>query len=349
MSTYRCSVLAVDDEPAICTLLTQLLSPDFEVFTAHSAEAAREILSRRSIDIVLTDQQLDGMTGVQLLEYVCLHSPATIRIMMTGLGRLDDAVDAINCGRVHHYLFKPWKTEQLLHTMQQAARTFVLERSHEQHLDNARRLNLELEQRVQDRTRELAEANRLLQQRNDMLKRLALTDELTGLPNRRAIERLAKQELMRRARYPSPMALGLVDADHFKQINSEHLLPGGDHALTWLGQTLAKAVRTVDIVGRVGGEEFLFVAPETDHDGATILGERVRRTVAAGATSYNGSSIRLTISIGIAVAPAGTDVNYDSFRTAAASALQDAKSRGRDRCVVSVLPDHATPPDAAGA
>lgn len=346
MSTYRCSLLVVDDDAAICRLLTQLLSGDFDVVTADSGEAAREVLSRRSVDIVLSDQQLPGMSGVQLLEHVCLHSPTTIRIMMTGLGRLEDAVDAINCGRVHHYLFKPWRTDQLLHTMRQAARTYLLERSHEQHLESARRLNLELEQRVQERTRELAEANRLLQQRNEMLKRLALTDELTGLPNRRAIERMARQELLRRSRYPSPLALGLVDADHFKQINSDHLLPGGDHVLTWLGQTLAKAVRTVDVVGRVGGEEFMIVAPETDQEGATILGERVRRTVATGATSYNGSTIRLTISIGVAVAPAGADVPYDNLRTAAAEALNEAKSRGRDKSVVLVLPGTPAGPDA---
>jgi diguanylate cyclase (GGDEF)-like protein len=267
--------------------------------------------------------------------------------MMTGLGRLEDAVDAINCGRVHHYLFKPWKADQLLHTMRQAARTYLLERSHTQLLEQLRRLNVELEHRVQTRTHELEDTNRQLQQKNLMLKKMALTDSLTGIPNRRAIERLAKQEIVRCTRYPSPLALGLVDADNFKQINSLHLLSGGDHVLTWLGQALAKAVRTVDTVGRVGGEEFMIVAPETDLEGATILGERVRQTIANGSTDYNGATIQITISVGIAVAPSGDSVRFDQLRHAAAAALNEAKSLGRNRCVLRLLPPYPEPPAAA--
>src|SRR4029079_947145 len=135
VSSYRCSILVVDDEPAIRNLLSELLSSDFEVLGVPSAETARVEFAQRPVDIILTDQQLPGQSGVHLLEHVCLRSPQTIRIMMTGLGRLEDAVDAINCGRVHHYLFKPWKADQLLHTMRQAARTYLLERSHTQLLE----------------------------------------------------------------------------------------------------------------------------------------------------------------------------------------------------------------------
>jgi diguanylate cyclase (GGDEF)-like protein len=330
--------LVVDDETAIRNLLQELLSADFEVLTAPSAEDARELLAERSIDIVLTDQQLPGQSGVQLLEHVCLHSPQTIRIMMTGLGRLEDAVDAINCGRVHHYLFKPWKADQLLHTMRQAARTYLLERSHAQLLEELRRLNLELEQRVRQRTQELEEANRQLHHVNQMLKKMALTDSLTGLANRRFMDRLARKEVARRSRYPSPLAIGMVDADNFKEVNSRHTLNGGDHVLTWLGQSLNKAVRTVDAVGRVGGEEFMVVAPETDLEGASILGERIRSTVESGCTVFNGAVIRITVSVGVAVAPVGALVTYEQLRHAAATALNEAKAAGRNRCVLRVLP-----------
>jgi diguanylate cyclase (GGDEF)-like protein len=343
VSSYRCSILVVDDEPAIRNLLAELLGDEFEVIPAVSAEAARQILAHRSVDIILADQQLPGQSGVQLLEHACLRTPQTIRIMMTGHARHEDLVDAVNCARVHHYITKPWKSEQLLHTVRQAARTFLLERSVAQHQEDLRRLNLELEQRVKQRTQELEDANRQLQQKNLMLKKMALTDSLTGIANRRAIERLAKQELVRRARYTGPLALGLVDADNFKQINSLHLLSGGDHVLTWLAQTLAKAVRTVDTLGRVGGEEFMIVAPETDFDGATILGERVRHTVATSATEYNGVTIQLTISVGIVVAPAGVIVGFDQLRHAAAAALNEAKACGRNRCVVRQL---SRPPES---
>src|SRR5207253_4391815 len=103
--------------------------------------------------------------------------------------------------------------------------------SNAQLLEELRRLNLELEQRVQQRTAELEEANHELEQKNKMLEKLALTDPLTGLPNRRAMDRLTERELRRRERYPSPLALGLIDVDHFKQINSHFLLPGGDRVL----------------------------------------------------------------------------------------------------------------------
>lgn len=260
---------------------------------------------------------------------------------MTGLGRLDDAVDAINCGRVHHYLFKPWKADQLLHTMRQAGRTYLLEKSHAQLLQELRHLNMELEQRVTQRTQELEEANRQLQQRNQMLRKMALTDPLTGLPNRRAIDRLAKQELMRRNRYPTPLAIGLIDADNFKDINSNYTLSGGDHVLTWLGQALAQAVRTVDTVGRIGGEEFMVVAPETDLEGASILAERMRQTILSGATQYNGATIKMTISVSMIVVPPGVVVSYEQMRHAAAVALGEAKDNGRNRCELRVLPGAA--------
>lgn len=333
---YRCSVLLVDDEPAILGLLTELLNDEFDVHCCRTAEDAIGILGLRGVDVVLADQNLPGQSGVQLLEQVCGILPHSVRILMTGTARLEDAVDAINCGRVHRYLFKPWKSEQLLHTIRLAARAYLLERSHEHLLEELRKFNLELENKVHQRTLELEQANRQLQQRNMMLTRMALTDPLTGLPNRRAMDRLAKNELVRRARYPNPMAVGLIDVDHFKEINSMFLLSGGDHALAWLSQLFQSAVRTVDTVGRVGGEEFMFVAPETDEDGAWILAERMRTFVETGRTTFAGAEIRMTVSVGVAVAPAGAQVGYDQLRHAAAAALSDAKSKGRNKSVLRV-------------
>src|SRR5262249_23419153 len=81
----------------------------------------------------------------------------------------------------------------------------------------------------------------------------ALTDPLTGLLNRRAMDELARFELKRHARYPSPLSLGFVDVDHFKAVNTEHLLTGGDAVLRWLARVLTSSVREVDSVGRAGG------------------------------------------------------------------------------------------------
>ena len=213
---------------------------------------------------------------------------------MTGHARHEDLVDAVNFARVHHYITKPWKSEHLLETLRQAARAFNSERNEVLHQAELRRLNLELEQRVQEQTKQLVErakeledANRQLEQRNTMLRRMALTDPLTEVPNRRMIDKLAKRELTRRARYSSSLALAIVDADNFKEINTQFLHDGGDHVLTWLAHTLSNAIRhDVDTVGKIGGDEFMIVAPETDLEGAQILGERVRQTVASGTTNY---------------------------------------------------------------
>lgn len=338
MSSPKCSLLLVDDEPYILTTLSALTVKDFEVLTASSAEEAIEVFRKRDIDLLLTDQKMPGMSGVQLLEWVREHSPKTMRLVMTGLARLEDAVDAINCGEVHRYLFKPWRAPELLQILRNTARTFLLERSHEQLLDELRRLNLGLEERVQQRTRELEEANRQLQQKNSMLEKLALTDPLTGVPNRLAMDRLVRSEQRRRSRYPGSLALGVIDADHFKQINEKYLLPGGDHVLVCLGQILADSVRSVDTVGRIGGEEFMVVAPETTLEGAGILADRIRAAVEKSEIVYKDQAIRLTVSVGFAVADADVLATYDQMKHVASAALGEAKATGRNRSVVRAVP-----------
>jgi diguanylate cyclase (GGDEF)-like protein len=334
---YKCSVLVVDDEPAVLALLAGQLAPEFAVATAPSAEQARRALAGRPADIVLTDLQLPDGTGIQLLDWVHRHVPRSARVLLTGTARIEDAADAINNSRIHRLILKPWRAEDLLATLRSVARSLLLERSHEQLLDEYRRLNLDLEKRVTERTRELEHALHQLQMKNQILEKMALTDALTGLPNRRAIELIARKELLRRTRTPAPIAFGLIDADRFKHINSRYLLSGGDHVLTWLGHTLQQSIRATDAIGRVGGEEFMVVAPATDPAGAATLAERLRDTVAGGRTAYHGESIQVTVSLGFAVAPPGLSVGYEQLREVAAAALAEAKATGRNRAVVRPL------------
>jgi diguanylate cyclase (GGDEF)-like protein len=194
-----------------------------------------------------------------------------------------------------------------------------------------------LEQRVQQRTRQLEETNHELMQKNKMLEKLALTDPLTGLMNRRAMDRLAERELRRRDRYPSALALGLIDVDHFKKINENYLLPGGDFVLIEMGKSLTASIRDADLLGRIGGEEFLLVAPETNLAGAVTLGERIRSYVEQNAYQYKNSIIKVTVSIGFAVVESGVSADYDQMKHIAAAALAEAKLTGRNRCVLHSL------------
>ena len=351
MSTKKCSLLVVDDEAYLLSPLAQLLGGDFEVYTADGAEAAQAVLTARPIDIILTDQKMPRVTGVQLLEWVRAYSPRTVRLLMTGYAEHEDAVEAINRGQVYYYLLKPWRIEELLQILRNAAEKFQLERSQESLLQQLRHLNQALEQRVAERTRELEEANFLLtqrsreleganqklEQRNLEMERLAMTDPLTGLLNRRAIDQVAHAEIRRRARYHSPLAVGVIDVDHFKHINDTHLLPGGDFVLTHLARTLPTLLRSVDSVGRIGGEEFLVVAPETTVEGAVRMGERIRSAVEETAFVYNGATIPVTVSLGFAVAETGARAEFERMKLVASAAMREAKAGGRNQAVVRVI------------
>lgn len=334
VSRYRCSVLAVDDDAAIRELLVNQLAQDFDLFPAATVDEARTILAQRTVDILITDLSLPGEDGISFLEWVRRTMPRTARVLLTAPSRLAEKVDAFNQSQVHRLVLKPWRPEDLLQTLRTTARNLLLERSHEQLLDELRQLNIELEKRVAARTEELHSALHQLQQKNLILEKMALTDPLTGLPNRRAIDLIARKELLRRSRTPAPIGFALIDADHFKMINEVHLLSGGDHALIWLASRLLNSIRGTDSIGRVGGEEFMLVAPGTDAEGASILAERIRSNVESSSTIYAGRPIRMTVSIGFATVAADVPIGYEQLRETAATALKQAKDQGRNRVVL---------------
>ncbi|MCE9566770.1 MAG: diguanylate cyclase [Planctomycetes bacterium] len=343
VTRYKCSILLVDDDPGVLSVLSAQLATDFDVLTASTASEARGVLAKRSVDMVLSDLSLPDESGTALLDWVRRTAPRTFRILLTGTARLEDAADAINQTQIHRMVLKPWRGEDLLQSLRAARGTLLSERSSEQLNDDLRKLNQELEQRVNDRTRELEAALAQIQQKNTILEKMALTDPLTGLPNRRAIDLIARKELLRRARTPTPLAVAIIDADHFKNINTQYLLPGGDHVLIWLASVLQGAIRTADSLGRIGGEEFLVVAPATDMTGAEKLAERLRTAVESSKTVYNGHEIRITISLGLAVCEAGVNAGYDVLRDVAAEAVKEAKDLGRNQAVIRQITLPPTP------
>jgi diguanylate cyclase (GGDEF)-like protein len=335
------TIAVIDDDRYVLATLTATLQERFNVLSGTNADEAQQLFQEHEIDIVLCDQRMPGRSGVQLLEWVKDHHPRTIRLLMSGYAELEDAVVAINHCQVFRYLFKPWRPEELDRVMDDVSRTIELERSHEQLLRENHELIAQLEERVRQRTAEVGDANRRLEEMNSqlrntnaMLEKLALTDELTGLPNRRAIEQVLQAELRRRVRYPSPIAVGLLDADHFHEVNVKHLHPGGDQVLIALARTMNLSIRGTDMVGRWGGEEFLVVAPVTNWEGAQSLAERIRTSVEEMRVPYQGQSIRITASLGFSIAEGDTMVSSELLLHEAAAALMEAKSRGRNCSVI---------------
>ncbi|ACL23709.1 sensor domain-containing diguanylate cyclase [Chloroflexus aggregans] len=157
----------------------------------------------------------------------------------------------------------------------------------------------------------------------------ALTDPLTGLLNRRGFEQRLQEEIDRSLRYNVPMALLMVDIDHFKAINDTFGHVAGDEILRMVAQLLRENVRRHDIVARYGGEEFAVILPATGFEGTPILGERIRRAVQQAAWPY----VPVTISVGGACCDA-TMTNATDLLTAADHALYDAKRSGRNCCIV---------------
>ena len=155
------------------------------------------------------------------------------------------------------------------------------------------------------------------------------------------MDELARFELKRHARYPSPLALGLIDVDNFKSVNTRYLLTGGDEVLRCLARILSASVREVDSVGRLGGEEFLVIAREADGPGAVTLAERIRETVESTPIRYGLENIRVTVSVGFAVAEVAVVTDYQPMLEVAAAALAHAKEHGRNRSEVRrVAPSH---------
>jgi len=161
---------------------------------------------------------------------------------------------------------------------------------------------------------------------------LAMQDDLTGLNNRRSIQQVLTQQIALARRSQRPLALLLIDIDHFKQINDTHGHLSGDKALRDVAVCLRERLREQDMVGRWGGEEFIAILPDTDGAGAQALAEALRvATERASFSSIDGQPIPMTISIGLHVLALSSGNQRDDMIGAADRALYLAKQNGRNR------------------
>jgi len=161
---------------------------------------------------------------------------------------------------------------------------------------------------------------------------LALEDELTGLSNRRSILEQLTRHLAQAKRANRPLALLILDIDYFKRINDEHGHLSGDKVLRDVVDCLQSRLRTQDVLGRWGGEEFIAILPDTDETGAAALAEQLRVAVERMRFSaVDGQGIVLTLSIGVHALRTGHEDECDDMIGAADRALYRAKDKGRNR------------------
>lgn len=155
----------------------------------------------------------------------------------------------------------------------------------------------------------------------------ARTDTLTGLWNRRAFMGFVERELERSSRYGSPLALLMIDVDHFKRINDTFGHSMGDNVLIQVAQTCSASVRSIDFACRLGGEEFAVLLADTNADSALVVAERIRTKIAGASGDF-----RFTVSVG--VSELSPDGSWSQLFEDADSALYRAKARGKNCCVV---------------
>jgi len=288
-------ILIVDDDPFQRRLLrAQLVRLDYDVCEVTNGELAWNLLQQEPISIVITDWMMPILDGPGLIRRIrSANLPSyTYIVLLTARDELSDVVAGLDAG-ADDYLTKPCDPNEL-------------------------RARLAIGSRIVDLEIRLREARD--------------TDSLTGLWNRRALTASAKSEMVRAQRNGTSMSIVLLDVDHFKLVNDRYGHHIGDQALCQIATTVVQNVRPYDIVGRWGGEELLFVLPETTLTQAALVAERVRASISATPlTLDDGRQVELTASFGVAsIGPTSVDT-LDALIQVADTALYQAKADGRNR------------------
>lgn len=181
---------------------------------------------------------------------------------------------------------------------------------------------------------DIASSKRALERANEQLAKLSMTDRLTGLLNRGTWENLVDAEYERYRRYGHATSLVMFDIDHFKKVNDTHGHLAGDEVIKHTATVTKNNLRQSDTAGRYGGEEFGIILPETDAEGARIICERIRESIAQSVVETTVAPIEYTISMGIAQLSDGPE-NYMQWMQQADKALYAGKEGGRNRVMIS--------------
>jgi two-component system, cell cycle response regulator len=286
-------ILVADDDPVTRLALETLLTErGFLVHTAVDGEQAFSILERDDAPrLAIVDWIMPGMNGLELCRKLRESGSRhrTYIVMLTVKQSTEHLVAGLDAG-ADDYIRKPFDIDEL-HARLRAAQRLITAQ--------------------------------------EQLRARAYVDDLTGVSSRYAIRDLLQKALAHAAREKSPVSIALIDVDRFKHVNDTYGHSVGDMALRGVAALMGPCLRTYDVVGRYGGEEFLIVFPGCSAEDALTLSERIRSHVATQPILTPSGSLRLTVSAGVAT-HTGSSMDLDALISAADQALYRAKNAGRN-------------------
>lgn len=298
-------VLVADDSPVSRKLVeSTLCSKQYPLLLAQSGQEALALFAQHKPAVVITDWMMPDLSGLELCQKIRADSRKsyTYIILLTSISEKDSLVQGLAAG-ADDYLTKPFNPDELL------ARVGV-------------------GKRIIDLQRKIEAQNRLLEE-------LALTDPLTGLPNRRAVQDHATMQLNSAARHGFPYWVAMADLDHFKRVNDTFGHEAGDFVLKRFAEILKANTRASDICGRMGGEEFILVMTYAGKENMQLVVERIRRQFEAEKFCFGGHPVTVTASFGIAGFDGQERPDFNEIVTRADAALYSAKRAGRNQMRLS--------------
>jgi len=304
-------ILIADDNLVARKLLEKTLKKEgYEIVSVENGKKALDMFNERFFPIVLTDWMMPEMDGPTLCKAIRenITSSYVYIILLTAKASKEDIISGLESG-ADDYLTKPINNAELIARLNNAERILTLEKS--------------------------------LKDANEAIKKLSITDNLTGCYNRGYMTSKLPGEIARERRYGDSLSLIFCDIDHFKKINDTYGHQAGDLVLKEFVQCLNNTIRTgIDWMSRYGGEEFIIVLPQTPLAGAACLAERLRKKVAEHTIVTGENKISITSSFGVTGfnrETLDTKIAAEIIISAADKYLYQAKETGRNKIVSGPL------------
>jgi len=303
-------ILIVDDhEDNIELLRARLAARGYAIESAMDGEQAIAAVAKSPPDLILLDVMMPRIDGFEVVRRLKADKslPFIPIILQTALDSTEHKVEGLDAG-ADDYITKPINFAELEARVKSMLRIKALQNA------------------LEERERELSELN-------GRLLKMAQTDALTGLDNRRYVEERLEEMFGHSRRLREPLAVVLCDLDRFKSVNDTYGHQAGDAVLKQLARILKQEAREIDRVGRYGGEEFMLLLPGTVLDAAVTFAERVRKAVETHTFTFDGGTLQRTMSCGVAAWPHPRIEDCDALVKAADDALYVAKETGRNRVI----------------